>query len=263
MFYYQGNFKGEIKFLNCKFTYPTRPDIQVLNDLVVSVKPGQTLAFVGSSGCGKSTSVQLLERFYDPDKGQVVGNCNNYQMNLSHNLQILICSCYFQLIDGRPSCIVNVPFLRSQIGIVAQEPVLFDCSIAENIQYGDNTRSLPMEEIIDASKKAFLHDFVMTLPDVSRNNKSSQIKFRQFEQLKLVTDFQPCLDLFLIPLCVLRNMKHRLGPRVHSFREERNSALPSPGQSSETPKSCCWMKPPLPWTQRAKRSHVFPSCNYL
>ncbi|XP_076602855.1 bile salt export pump [Chaetodon auriga] len=134
------NFKGKVEFLNCKFTYPTRPDTQVLNDLVVSVKPGQTLAFVGSSGCGKSTSVQLLERFYDPDEGRV-------------------------LIDGRPSQKVNVPFLRSQIGIVSQEPVLFDCSIAENIQYGDNTRSVSMEEIVESAKKAYLHDFVMTLPD--------------------------------------------------------------------------------------------------
>ncbi|KAM4557786.1 bile salt export pump [Odontesthes bonariensis] len=133
-------FRGEIKFLNCKFTYPTRPDIQVLNGLVVSVKPGQTLAFVGSSGCGKSTSVQLLERFYDPDEGQV-------------------------LIDGRPSHAVNVPFLRSQIGIVSQEPVLFDCSIAENIRYGDNTRSVSMEDVAEAAKKAYLHDFVMNLPD--------------------------------------------------------------------------------------------------
>ncbi|TKS67245.1 Bile salt export pump ATP-binding cassette sub-family B member 11 [Collichthys lucidus] len=134
------NFRGEIKFINCKFTYPTRPDVQVLNDLAVSVNPGQTLAFVGSSGCGKSTSVQLLERFYDPDEGQV-------------------------LIDGRPSLRVNVPFLRSQIGIVSQEPVLFGCSIAENIQYGDNTRSVSMEEIVEAAKKAYLHDFVMSLPN--------------------------------------------------------------------------------------------------
>ncbi|CAK6954134.1 bile salt export pump [Scomber scombrus] len=134
------NFKGEVKFLNCKFTYPTRPDIQVLKGLVVSVKPGQTLAFVGSSGCGKSTSVQLLERFYDPDEGQV-------------------------LIDGHASHTVNVPFLRSQIGIVSQEPVLFDCSIAENIQYGVNTQSISMEDIVEAAKKAYLHDFVMTLPD--------------------------------------------------------------------------------------------------
>uniref|UniRef100_A0A8C5AFI1 ATP-binding cassette, sub-family B (MDR/TAP), member 11a n=1 Tax=Gadus morhua TaxID=8049 RepID=A0A8C5AFI1_GADMO len=134
------NFKGEVEFRDCKFTYPTRPDVQVLNGLVVSVKPGQTLAFVGSSGCGKSTSVQLLERFYDPDEGQV-------------------------LIDGRPSWSVNVAFLRAQMGVVSQEPVLFDCSIAENIQYGDNLRNASMEEIVNASKKAFLHDFVMTLPD--------------------------------------------------------------------------------------------------
>ncbi|KFQ09460.1 Bile salt export pump, partial [Leptosomus discolor] len=64
-------FKGSIEFLNCKFTYPSRPDIQVLKGLSVAVKPGQTLAFVGSSGCGKSTSVQLLERFYDPEEGSV------------------------------------------------------------------------------------------------------------------------------------------------------------------------------------------------
>ncbi|XP_059503332.1 bile salt export pump isoform X3 [Stegostoma tigrinum] len=65
------NFKGEIDFIDCKFTYPSRPDFQVLNGLSISVMPGQTLAFVGSSGCGKSTSVQLLERFYDPNKGKV------------------------------------------------------------------------------------------------------------------------------------------------------------------------------------------------
>ncbi|KAF6726718.1 Bile salt export pump [Oryzias melastigma] len=134
------NFKGEVKFINCKFTYPTRPDTQVLKGLVVSVKPGQTLAFVGSSGCGKSTSVQLLERFYDPDEGKV-------------------------LIDGHPSDSVSVPFLRSQIGIVSQEPVLFDCTIAENIQYGDNSHRIGMEEVLEAAKKANLHDFVMTLPD--------------------------------------------------------------------------------------------------
>ncbi|XP_073702287.1 bile salt export pump [Garra rufa] len=134
------DFKGRIEFKGCRFTYPSRPDIQVLRGLEVSVNPGQTLAFVGSSGCGKSTSVQLLERFYDPDEGQV-------------------------LIDGRPSASISVPFLRSQIGIVSQEPVLFDCSIAENIQYGDNSRTVSMEEIIEAAKKAYLHDFVMTLPD--------------------------------------------------------------------------------------------------
>ncbi|XP_056590670.1 bile salt export pump [Triplophysa dalaica] len=143
------NFKGDIEFLDCKFTYPSRPDIQVLNGLNVSVKPGQTLAFVGSSGCGKSTSVQLLERFYDPDKGRV-------------------------LIDGHESSRINVAFLRSKIGIVSQEPILFDCSIAENIRYGDNLRELSMNDVISAAKKAQLHDFVMSLPDKYDTNVGSQ-----------------------------------------------------------------------------------------
>ncbi|KAK1789017.1 hypothetical protein P4O66_014965 [Electrophorus voltai] len=133
------DFKGKIEFKNCSFTYPSRPDIQVLRGLGVTVRPGQTLAFVGSSGCGKSTCVQLLERFYDPDLGQV-------------------------LIDEHPSHGVNVPFLRSQIGIVSQEPVLFNCTIAENIQYGDNSCTVSMEDVIEASKKAYLHEFVMSLP---------------------------------------------------------------------------------------------------
>uniref|UniRef100_UPI003AADBE9F bile salt export pump isoform X2 n=1 Tax=Centroberyx gerrardi TaxID=166262 RepID=UPI003AADBE9F len=143
------DFGGNIEFIDCKFTYPTRPDIQVLNGLNVSVKPGQTLAFVGSSGCGKSTSVQLLERFYDPDHGRV-------------------------LIDGHESARVNVPFLRSKIGIVSQEPILFDCSIAENIKYGDNSRQISMNDVISAAKKAQLHDFVMSLPEKYETNVGSQ-----------------------------------------------------------------------------------------
>uniref|UniRef100_A0A674NB95 Bile salt export pump n=1 Tax=Takifugu rubripes TaxID=31033 RepID=A0A674NB95_TAKRU len=143
------NFQGNIDFIDCKFTYPTRPDIQVLNGLNVSVKPGQTLAFVGSSGCGKSTSVQLLERFYDPDHGRV-------------------------LIDGHDSARVNVPFLRSKIGIVSQEPILFDCSIAENIKYGDNSRDISMDEVVAAAKKAQLHAFVMSLPEKYDTNVGTQ-----------------------------------------------------------------------------------------
>uniref|UniRef100_A0A8C3LMS0 Bile salt export pump n=1 Tax=Chrysolophus pictus TaxID=9089 RepID=A0A8C3LMS0_CHRPC len=143
------DFKGSIEFLNCKFTYPSRPDIQVLKGLSVAVKPGQTLAFVGSSGCGKSTSVQLLERFYDPEKGSV-------------------------LIDGHDTKKVNVQFLRSKIGVVSQEPVLFDCSIADNIKYGSNTKDTTMEKVIEAAKKAQLHDFVMSLPEKYETNVGAQ-----------------------------------------------------------------------------------------
>ncbi|XP_069589185.1 bile salt export pump-like [Ranitomeya imitator] len=139
------NFKGDIEFANCKFTYPSRPVTMVLQGLSVKVKSGQTLAFVGSSGCGKSTSVQLLERFYDPDEGKV-------------------------LVDGHATSNVNIAFLRSKIGIVSQEPVLFEGSIADNIKYGDNSRDVTSEEVIDAAKKAHLHEFVMSLPNKYATN---------------------------------------------------------------------------------------------
>nr|XP_012637331.1 bile salt export pump [Microcebus murinus]XP_020143991.1 bile salt export pump [Microcebus murinus] len=143
------NFQGKIDFVDCKFTYPSRPDVRVLNGLSVSISPGQTLAFVGSSGCGKSTSIQLLERFYDPDQGKVI-------------------------IDGHDSKKVNVQFLRSKIGIVSQEPVLFACSITDNIKYGDNTKEIPMERVIAAAKQAQLHDFVMSLPEKYETNVGTQ-----------------------------------------------------------------------------------------
>ncbi|XP_074071875.1 bile salt export pump-like isoform X3 [Macrotis lagotis] len=143
------NFKGSIDFIDCNFAYPSRPNVQVLNGFSISVQPGQTLALVGSSGCGKSTCVQLLERFYDPNKGKVT-------------------------IDGHDSKHVNVQFLRSKIGIVSQEPILFACSIADNIRYGDNNRDVPMEKVIDAAKKAQLHEFVMSLPEKYETNVGAQ-----------------------------------------------------------------------------------------
>ena len=72
----------------------------------------------------------------------------------------------FQLLDGRPVNSLNVAWLRSQMGIVSQEPVLFDTSIAENIAYGDNSRKVPMPEIIQAARNANIHDFINSLPEV-------------------------------------------------------------------------------------------------
>lgn len=112
-----------------------------------------------------------------------------------------------QLIDGRPSDGISVPFLRSQIGIVSQEPVLFDCSIAENIQYGDNARHVSMEEIIQASRKAYLHDFVMALPDVSN----------------VFFSITPCGLGFHLLRCFSRNTKHRSVPRALSCPVDKSS----------------------------------------
>ncbi|XP_014458531.1 ATP-dependent translocase ABCB1 isoform X1 [Alligator mississippiensis] len=134
------HFDGNIEFRDIHFVYPNRPEVQVLQGLNVKVNKGQTLALVGSSGCGKSTSIQLLERFYDPVAGQV-------------------------LADGFDTKSLHLPWLRSKLGIVSQEPILFDCSIAENIQYGDNSRVVSQEEVVEAAKAANIHAFIENLPE--------------------------------------------------------------------------------------------------
>uniref|UniRef100_A0A8C3RYG7 ABC-type xenobiotic transporter n=1 Tax=Chelydra serpentina TaxID=8475 RepID=A0A8C3RYG7_CHESE len=133
-------FDGNIEFRDIHFVYPTRPEAQVLQGLSVKVNKGDTLALVGSSGCGKSTSIQLLERFYDPMAGQVFA-------------------------DGFDTKSLHLQWLRSKLGIVSQEPILFDCSIAENIQYGDNSRVVSQEEIEEAAKAANIHTFIENLPE--------------------------------------------------------------------------------------------------
>ena len=72
--YFQEKFDGSIEFQSVLFQYPARPDVTVLHDISFTVSPGETVALVGSSGCGKSTTVALLERFYDPASGTVVGS---------------------------------------------------------------------------------------------------------------------------------------------------------------------------------------------
>ncbi|NXO70939.1 MDR1 protein, partial [Phainopepla nitens] len=134
------HFEGNLEFRNIHFVYPTRPEVQVLQGLNLKVNKGQTLALVGSSGCGKSTSIQLLERFYDPVEGQV-------------------------LADGFDTKSLHLQWLRSRLGLVSQEPILFDCSIAENIQYGDNSRVVSQEEIEEAAKAANIHAFIEKLPE--------------------------------------------------------------------------------------------------
>ncbi len=106
---------GNIEFKNIYFVYPSRPELNVLNNFNLSIKSGETNALVGQSGCGKSTICSLLLRFYDPINGEV-------------------------LLDGVNIKDLNIQWLRSQIGLVSQEPVLFDCSIKENIENGDVRR---------------------------------------------------------------------------------------------------------------------------
>ena len=134
---------GAVTVKDVQFSYPARPDVQVLQGLSLSLSPGKTLALVGPSGCGKSTVVSLIERFYDPSAGSLTLES-------------------FDLRD------LNLQWLRSQIGIVSQEPVLFDASIAKNIRYGALFREVSDEEVIEAAKSANIHSFIESLPQVMR-----------------------------------------------------------------------------------------------
>ncbi|EQC24934.1 hypothetical protein SDRG_17182 [Saprolegnia diclina VS20] len=135
--------EGRIVFKDVHFHYPTRPNIQVLKHYDLTIEPGQTVAFCGPSGGGKSTVVALLERFYQQQAGSIT-------------------------LDGRELATLNLPWLRNQIGLVGQEPVLFVGTIAENIAGGlaniDNVPDL-QARVEAAAKMANAHNFISQFPD--------------------------------------------------------------------------------------------------
>ncbi|KAI9271625.1 P-loop containing nucleoside triphosphate hydrolase protein [Phascolomyces articulosus] len=133
-----GKLTGQIEFSNVDFAYPTRSDIQVLKGFSAKVEPGQTIALVGSSGSGKSTTVQLLQRFYDVLGGDI-------------------------FLDGKSIKDYNVQWLRRQIGVVSQEPVLFNMSVRKNLLMGA-THTVTDDEIVEACRKANCHSFISQLP---------------------------------------------------------------------------------------------------
>ncbi len=127
---------GEVVFDRVGFHY--RPDVPVLRELSLTVKPGEHIALVGPSGAGKSTMLKLLMRFYDVIEGAV-------------------------LIDGYDVRDLPLSFVRSQIGLVQQEPFLFNGTVRENILYGD--LSADQARIEDAARAARAHDFIGELPE--------------------------------------------------------------------------------------------------
>lgn len=128
---------GKICFKNISFHYPSRKDITILKGFDLTIRPGETVAFVGPSGNGKSTILQLLQRLYDPTEGKVE-------------------------VDGSDIKDFNISWFRSQIGVVGQEPVLFADTIAANIRFGK--LSATNEEIVEAAMIANCHDFISKLP---------------------------------------------------------------------------------------------------
>ncbi|WP_161888588.1 ABC transporter ATP-binding protein [Pontibacter russatus] len=129
---------GDIAYRNVAFSYPTRTDVQVLNDISFTVRAGEKVALVGPSGAGKSTIVQLLMRYYDVSGGSIT-------------------------VDGRDIRDINLTTLRSNIGIVPQEVLLFGGTIRENIAYGRPEAT--EAEIVEAARKANAYDFIRSFPE--------------------------------------------------------------------------------------------------
>jgi ATP-binding cassette subfamily B (MDR/TAP) protein 1 len=132
--------EGTVEFRDVHFRYPTRPEQPVLRGLNLSVRPGQYIALVGASGCGKSTTIALLERFYDPLVGGIY-------------------------VDGKEISSLNVNEYRSFIALVSQEPTLYQGTIRENVLLGADREDVPDEEIEFACREANIYDFIMSLPD--------------------------------------------------------------------------------------------------
>ncbi|EXX52002.1 uncharacterized protein OCT59_000541 [Rhizophagus irregularis] len=135
------NIEGNINFNQVSFSYPSRPDTLVLRNVNLSIPAGKTTVLVGQSGSGKSTITQLIQRLYEPNDGLIT-------------------------LDGRELRILNVSWLRQQIGIVSQEPILFNDTIFKNIAYGKvDYWNTTMDEVIKACKLACIHDTIESLPN--------------------------------------------------------------------------------------------------
>ncbi|KAI1463330.1 P-loop containing nucleoside triphosphate hydrolase protein [Daldinia caldariorum] len=132
--------EGNIEFRDVHFRYPTRPEQPVLRGLNLTIRPGQYVALVGASGCGKSTTIALLERFYDPLVGGV-------------------------FVDGKEISTLNVNQYRSFIALVSQEPTLYQGTIKENILLGTSSETVSDEAIEFACREANIYEFILSLPD--------------------------------------------------------------------------------------------------
>jgi len=130
--------QGNIKFENVFFSYPTRKDVPVLKGIDISIKPGEKIALVGQSGSGKSTIVQLLFKFYNPDQGKIE-------------------------VDGKDIRDYNISWYRNQLAVVPQEVLLFGGTILENISYGNPEASF--EEIKEAARLSNSLEFIESFPD--------------------------------------------------------------------------------------------------
>uniref|UniRef100_A0A8C8JSY3 ABC-type oligopeptide transporter ABCB9 n=1 Tax=Oncorhynchus tshawytscha TaxID=74940 RepID=A0A8C8JSY3_ONCTS len=153
--------KGLVEFKDVTFSYPTRPETEILKSVSFTLQPGEVTALVGPSGSGKSSCVGLLENFYPPQQGQV-------------------------LLDGRQVHTYQHDLLHSQVALVGQEPVLFARSVEQNITYG--LTDIPMEAVVQAATKANAHDFITSLTngyDTGVGEKGTQLSGGQKQRVAI------------------------------------------------------------------------------
>ncbi|KAJ2907063.1 P-loop containing nucleoside triphosphate hydrolase protein [Zalerion maritima] len=129
----------KIEFQNVHFRYPTR-DVSIFKDLNITIEKGQFAALVGASGCGKTSIVSLLERFYDVNKGHILAN-------------------------GIDIHDMNVYSYRTNLSLVAQEPTLFQGTLRENILLGVDPDTVSEEQLHNVCRDASIHEFIVSLPD--------------------------------------------------------------------------------------------------
>ncbi len=151
--------QGRFELKNVEFTYPS--GTHALRDLTMTIEPGRTTALVGLSGAGKSTIVNLLDKFYAPDSGSIT-------------------------LDGVPLAEWDTQVLRDNIGLVLQKNHIFSGTIEENIRYGrpDATR----DEVMEAARKAYIYDQVMALPDGFESN-ATQLSGGQQQRIAIARMF--------------------------------------------------------------------------
>ncbi|KAM6491113.1 multidrug resistance protein 1, partial [Amanita muscaria] len=157
--------KGHIRIEHIHFRYPTRPAGRVLRDVSIEIQPGTYIALVGASGCGKSTIIQLLERFYDPLSGEIY-------------------------LDGELITSLNVQEYRKQIALVSQEPTLYAGTIRFNVLLGATKpeSEVTQEEIEAACRDAAILDFITSLPDgfdTQVGGKGSQLSGGQKQRIAI------------------------------------------------------------------------------
>ncbi|EJC99282.1 P-loop containing nucleoside triphosphate hydrolase protein [Fomitiporia mediterranea MF3/22] len=157
--------QGHIRFENVHFRYPTRPGVRVLRDLNLDIKPGTYVALVGASGCGKSTTIQLVERFYDPLSGKVY-------------------------LDGQDISKLNVEEYRKHLALVSQEPTLYAGTVRFNVLLGATKphEEVTQEEIEAACHDANILDFISSLPqgfDTNVGGKGSQLSGGQKQRIAI------------------------------------------------------------------------------